>query len=126
MKIISKTFKSAVSIAIVVMMLFNMAVITSAARSLDANLEWSNDFASGIWNDVSGTSVYSVSDFEPGSEAVRYFKISNPGSLAFSYDFKFSADAELGKLADVIDVYYISDVSENVSVAEMSKLYFSF
>lgn len=117
-----KNLKRIVSLLVVLMMLFNMAFVTSAARSLDADVKWTADFEGDSWADVMGASVFSQADFEPGSEVIRYFKISNPGKLAFSYDFKFTAASDMGSLADVIDVYYLGDVTANKTVTEMTKI----
>lgn len=122
MKRNSLKVKRIVSLLVVVMMLFNMAFVTSAARSLDADLKWTADFVGGSWADVQGSAVFSEADFEPGSEVIRYFKISNTGELAFSYDFKFTAASDMGSLADVIDVYSLGDVTANTTIAEMNKI----
>lgn len=122
MKSISKTLKKTVSLFVALMMLFNMAIVTNAQRSLDADLKWTEDYESGSWVDAANADIFSSAAFEPGSEIIRYFKISNPGSLAFSYDLKFVADGNLGSLAEVIDVYYLGGVTKNVKVSEMNKI----
>lgn len=122
MKSISTTLKKTISLFITLMLLFNMGVFVSAQRSLDADLKWTENYENGSWIDATNADIFSSAAFEPGSEIIRYFKISNTGGLAFSYDLEFTADGNLGDLAEVIDVYYLGDVTKNVEIDEMNKL----
>ena len=119
-----KGFKRILSFAICLLMLLNMFTFVSAAKeSVVAKLYWSNDIAQGEWIDTEGENaqpLFSITNFEPGSEIVRYLKVTNAGSLAFSYSLKF-VSAEVGDLAEVIDVYCKSAVSANTSITEMGE-----
>ncbi len=116
-----KVFKSVLSCILILTMLFNMVVFVSAAErdELSASFEWTNDFEQGEWK--KDGAAFSVSDFEPGSEVIRYFKIENAGELAFSYEMNLIA-SEMGVLASVIDVYCKKEIASNVTVANMTKI----
>lgn len=117
-----KVLKSLLSTMLVLSMLLNLVVYGAEVESeeLIASLNWTSDFEQGEWKN--GEAAFSVSDFEPGSEIVRYFKIGNEGKRALSYKLSFVSDTQVGALADVIDVYCKGEVSSNVSVADMTKI----
>lgn len=116
------TLKKAISLFVAILMVLSMATVVSAKRSLDADLKWTDDLESGSWEEAQNADVFGAQDFEPGSEVIRYFKISNVGTLAFSYDFMLAKDAELGKLSEVIDVYYLADATANTEISAMTNL----
>jgi len=119
-----KCFKRVTSVVVCLLMLLNMLTFVCAAETtVVAKLYWSAEFDQAEWNDAESENaqpVFNIADLEPGSEVVRYFKVKNAGSLAFSYALKL-ASAEVGDLAEVIDVYCKSAVSTNTSIAEMGE-----
>ena len=116
-----KVLKSLLSTMLVLSMLLNLVVYGAEVESeeLIASLNWTSDFEQGEWKN--GEAAFLVSDFEPGSEVVRYFKIENGGELAFSYDIRMVA-SEMGTLASVLDVYCKKEITSNVTVANMTKI----
>ncbi len=114
---IFKTLKRTFSLFIMLTMLFNMALIASAAKSVGAEMKWTADFENSEWVSAENAEIFSATNFEPGSEIIRYFKIENTGTAAFLYEFKFSGAVQ--ELADVIDVYYATDVTKNLTLSEM-------
>ena len=126
MNSLTKTFRRVISFVLCAFMLLNMVVVGYAERTMGAKMYWTNDIsAQDSWKDVenadSGT-VFEVSGFESGSETVRYLKIENAGSLAFSYVLGFVSEETVDSLANVIDVYYKSEVTENTAVADMTRI----
>ena len=75
--------------------------------NLDIGMYWSKNNVD--WNNVEGdtaTPIFNYDKWEPGYTEVRYIKITNEGSLAFSYEMLLSPNGTVEKLAEVIDVYY--------------------
>ncbi|MBQ7097491.1 MAG: hypothetical protein IJN96_05380 [Clostridia bacterium] len=116
-----KVFKSLLSTILILSMLLNIVAFGATVENeeLLASLNWTSDFEQGEWKN--GEAAFSVSGFEPGSEAVRYFKIENAGELAFSYEMKMIA-SEIGEMASVLDVYYKKGISSNTAVKDMTKI----
>jgi predicted ribosomally synthesized peptide with SipW-like signal peptide len=80
--------------------------------NLDVTMSWADGTkdpaaTSTVWKDASTSKIFDYDKWEPGYTAVRHIKISNEGSLALKYEMRIAATGEVGKLADVIDVYYI-------------------
>ena len=65
------------------------------------------------WTDASTGAIFNYDLWEPGYTEVRYVKIVNAGKLAMKYNLTLAPAGEVGKLAEVIDVYY----AENVTVS---------
>ena len=94
--------------------------------SLDLEMYWTDDLTTGQWKNVeekNAEPVFSYDNWEPGYTEVRYIKIVNAGSLALNYEIALSPVGTVGKLADVINVYYINDVTENISSRNELKNY---
>jgi len=107
--------------------------VTSAGNiiksgTLDVSLEWLDSktdpttAADTAWKDASLGAIFNYSLWEPGYTEVRHIKIENEGTLALKYNLTITAYDEngnalapenAGKLAKVIDVYYI-DPAKNV------------
>jgi len=88
-------------------------IITSG--NLDIEMYWTDDMTSGEWNNAENDSagaVFAYDNWEPGYTEVRYIKIVNAGSLAFRYRMTIDPEGVIGKLAEVIDVYYIENITE--------------
>ena len=85
------------------------------AGTLDISMKWSKDNAT--WNDAEGRNAKPVFDYdrwEPGYTEVRYIKVENLGSLAFTFRMAINPTGAIGKLAEVIDVSY-DIVTDNAS-----------
>jgi len=91
--------------------------VTSAGNiiksgTLDVTMEWADGTkavpaaGSTDWKDASAGAIFNYDKWEPGYTEVRHINIGNKGSLAFKYMLKLSAEGEVSKLAEVIDVYY--------------------
>jgi len=94
-------------------------IITSG--NLDIEMYWTDDMTSGEWNNAENDSagaVFAYDNWEPGYTEVRYIKIVNAGSLAFRYRMTIDPEGVIGKLAEVIDVYYIENITENLKGRE--------
>ncbi len=85
--------------------------------NLDAEMYWTDDLASGDWYNAETEAdgvPFDYDNWEPGYTEVRYVKIKNAGNLAFKYSLTLGSVAEVGKLAEVIGVYYSTGVLANV------------
>jgi len=82
------------------------------AGNLELKLYWTDNLNSGTWHDVEGeyNTLFTKENWEPGYTEVRYLKIKNAGNLAFNFNLTLETQGEVGKLAEVINVY----VSDNV------------
>lgn len=86
--------------------------------NLDAEMYWSNDITSNDWHNIEDkkyNAVFTHDNYEPGYTELKYLKIVNTGSLSFKYDLSLLPIGKVGKLAEVVDVYYMSDVTSKVS-----------
>ena len=84
--------------------------------TLDVAMSWkvaNEDLNNENWKDASKGAIFNNKHWEPGYTEARHIKISNEGTLALKYNVLFKATSEVGKLADVIDVYY-ADPAEKV------------
>lgn len=87
--------------------------------TLDVKMYWTDTLAGEEteWKNVEGPNaepIFNYDRWEPGYAEVRYIKIENNGSLAFKYLLNVIPNAEETHLADVIDVYYAENVTQNV------------
>jgi len=82
-------------------------IITSG--NLDLEMYWTDDLASGTWYNVEEAgynTIFSYDNWEPGYTEVKYIKLVNAGELALNYDLAIEAQTGVGKLAEVISVYF--------------------
>ena len=82
-------------------------IITSG--NLDLEMYWTDDLSSGTWYNVEDeqyNTIFSYENWEPGYTEVKYIKLVNAGELALNYDLAIEAQTGVGKLAEVISVYY--------------------
>ena len=91
-------------------------IITSG--NLDVEMYYTDDLESGSWKDASDCAVFNYDNWEPGYTEVRYIKIVNAGSLAFRYRMSIIPEGEVGKLAEVIDLYYLEKPTKNIESRE--------
>jgi predicted ribosomally synthesized peptide with SipW-like signal peptide len=85
--------------------------------NLDVEMYWTENLSSDEWHNIEDPAhneVFSHDNYEPGYTDVKYLKIVNAGSLAFKYDLSLLPIGEVGELAEVVDVYYLHNVSSNI------------
>ena len=97
--------------------------------NLDIEMYWTEDPAEG-WHNVEDDqykTIFSYDNWEPGYTEVKYIKLVNNGSLALNYQLAITPEAEVGKLAEVIQVYYENgeaQLSDRDDVTNMNSLGF--
>ena len=82
-------------------------IITSG--TLDVEMYWTDDLDRNVWynvEDAGYNTIFSYDNWEPGYTDVRYIKIVNKGDLAMNYKLTIAPQNEVGKLAEVINVYF--------------------
>lgn len=82
------------------------------AGNLDLEMYWTDDLDSGEWYNVEDgehNTIFDYDKWEPGYTEVRYIKLKNAGSLALNYKLSIDPQNGIGKLAEVINVYYTSE-----------------
>lgn len=102
---------------------------------LKVQLHWTEDLAPASgepdWKDASEGAIFNHEHWEPGYTDLKYLKITNAGNLAFQYQLNVlpaeaadgdapdadTAVSEVGKLAEVIDVYY-GTITEKLATRE--------
>ena len=93
--------------------------------NLDAKMYWTDNVERGEWHDIEDSqynAVFTYDNYEPGYTELKYIKIVNNGTLAYKYDLSLLAMGQVGELAEVVDVYSLSDVTRKVSsVSDMNK-----
>ena len=85
---------------------------------LDAEMYWSDellDADSDDWNNASNATVFNYNNWEPGYTDVKYIKVANAGTLNFKWKLTIEANGTVTDLSDVIDVYYINNLSGAVT-----------
>ena len=82
------------------------------AGNLDVEMYWADGGKavpaddSADWTDASTGAIFNNDLWEPGYTEAKHLKIANVGTLALNYQLRIVANGVVGKLADVIDVYY--------------------
>lgn len=77
--------------------------------TLDVEMSWADgktDPANTTWKNAAEGAIFKNDLWEPGYTEVRHIKIENKGTLALKYQLNITANGNVSKLADVIDVYY--------------------
>ncbi len=85
----------------------NENIIT--AGNLDLEMYWTDDIDSGNWYNIEENgknTIFSYDNWEPGYTDVKYIKLVNAGDLALNYKLSLTPQNEVGKLAEVINVYF--------------------
>ena len=89
---------------------------------LNVEMYWSENLLdpdSDQWKSADGVPVFTDDIiWEPGRPEIRYVKIANEGDLSFKWQLSIEAEGAVGVLAEVMDVYYINPVSEEVTSLE--------
>lgn len=79
------------------------------AGNLDITMQWADGKEApeaAAWKDASEGPIFFNELWEPGYAEARHIKIANVGNLALNYKLHITANGEVSKLAEVIDVYY--------------------
>ena len=79
------------------------------AGNLDLEMYWTDDLDSGVWHNVEENghnTIFSYDNWEPGYTDVKYIKLVNVGELALNYKLSLTPQNGVGKLAEVINVYF--------------------
>ena len=79
------------------------------AGNLDLEMYWTDDLNSGNWHNVEEdghNTIFSYDNWEPGYTDVKYIKLVNAGALALNYELALTPQNGVGKLAEVINVYF--------------------
>ncbi|MBQ3550206.1 MAG: hypothetical protein IJA41_04430 [Clostridia bacterium] len=79
------------------------------AGNLDLEMYWTDDLDSNVWynvEDANYNTIFSYDNWEPGYTDVKYIKLVNNGSLALNYELSITPETAVGKLAEVINVYF--------------------
>ena len=88
---------------------------------LDAEMYWSDtllDASDADWQNANGVPIFTYSKWEPGYTEIRYIKVVNAGNLSFNWSISIEPEGEVGKLAEVIDVYYVNPVTSTLTTLE--------
>ena len=79
------------------------------AGNLDLEMYWTDDLDSGKWYNVEENghnTIFNYDNWEPGYTDVKYIKLVNAGDLALNYKLSLTPQNGVGKLAEVINVYF--------------------
>jgi len=82
------------------------------AGNLDVKMYWTDNLDKNVWYDVEDpehNTIFNYDNWEPGYTEVRYIKVVNEGNLALNYNLAITPVGEVGKLAEVINVFYKVD-----------------
>ena len=85
-------------------------VITSG--NLDLEMYWTDNLDSGEWFNVEDdeyNTIFNYDNWEPGYTDVKYIKLVNAGELALNYQLTVKPQNGIGKLSEVINVYYLNE-----------------
>lgn len=77
--------------------------------NLDLEMYWTDDLNSDVWHNVEDeayNTIFNYDNWEPGYTEVKYIKLVNKGNLALNYKLALTPTGEVGKLAEVINVFY--------------------
>ena len=93
--------------------------------NLDIEMYWTDDLNSGNWYNVeedAHNTIFSYDNWEPGYTDVKYIKLVNNGSLALNYKLTLTPQSGVGKLAEVINVFFADHAVDVQSREDLSKL----
>lgn len=78
------------------------------------------DPADVAWENADGAAIFNYDNWEPGYADAKHIKIVNNGTLSFDWMLRITSSNVVGKLAEVIDVYYFKTATEHASRADLS------
>lgn len=90
--------------------------------NLDLEMYWTDELDGGEWYNVEDdehNTIFDYDNWEPGYTEVKYIKLVNKGNLALNYNLALTPTGSVGKLAEVINVFYAND---GVKVKDRSDL----
>ena len=93
--------------------------------TLDIEMYWTDDLNSGVWHDVeedAHNTIFTYDNWEPGYTDVKYIKLVNNGNLALNYKLTLTPQGSVGKLAEVINVYFANSAVDVQSREDLSNL----
>ena len=93
--------------------------------NLDIEMYWTDDLSSGNWYNVEDdahNTIFSYDKWEPGYTDVKYIKLVNKGNLAMNYKLTLTPQGSVGKLAEVINVFFADKAVDVQSREDLSKL----
>ena len=93
--------------------------------NLDIEMYWTDDLSSGNWYNVeedAHNTIFSYDKWEPGYTDVKYIKLVNKGNLAMNYKLTLTPQGSVGKLAEVINVFFADQAVDVQSREDLSKL----
>ena len=128
--------KSALALLLCVSMLIGstFAWFTSSVTSkgniiqsgnLNIEMYWTDDLNSGVWYNVEDdahNTIFSYDNWEPGYTDVKYIKLVNKGNLALNYKLTLTPQGSVGKLAEVINVFFADHAVDVKSREDLPKL----
>lgn len=95
------------------------------AGNLDLEMYWTDDLDSGKWFNVEDdghNTIFSYDNWEPGYTDVKYIKLVNAGDLALNYELTLTPKNGVGKLAEVINVYFAEGAVNLEKRSDLSNL----
>ncbi len=95
------------------------------AGNLDLEMYWTDDPDSGNWYNVEEdghNTIFSYDNWEPGYTDVKYIKLVNAGKLALNYNLTLTPQNGVGKLAEVINVYFAEGAVALEQRSDLKKL----
>ncbi len=93
--------------------------------NLDLEMYWTNDLDNGEWYNVEDdehNTIFKHDNWEPGYTEVKYIKLVNKGNLALNYNLTLTPTGSVGKLAEVINVFYANNGVEVKDRSDLSSL----
>ncbi len=88
---------------------------------LDVEMYWSNEMLvadSADWEKAAGKTVFNFNNWYPGYTDVKYIKVANEGDINLKWELLIEANGSVTPLSDVIDVYYITPVTSEVTTLD--------
>ena len=88
---------------------------------LDVEMYWSNEMLgadSADWENAAGKTVFNFNNWYPGYTEVKYIKVANEGDINLKWELLIEANGSVTSLSDVIDVYYINPVTNEVTTLD--------
>ena len=93
--------------------------------NLKVEMYWSDELLpenSDEWQNAENGAIFKYNNWEPGYTEVKYIKVKNAGSLNLKWKMSLEAEGKVTDLSDVIDVYYVNPVVNEITKADMSSL----
>ena len=85
-----------------------------ASGLLDVNAYWAEgteDPDTANWKEFKDGAIFNYDKWEPGYVTAKQILVANEGTLAFKYNLRIVPNGAYSELAEVIDVYYMSNAT---------------